>query len=302
MKLEQLRIFATVAKAGELSDAAAQVGRTPAAVSMTLRQIEDDIGGALFEGGRKSRLTPLGSFVLERALRAIGEYDNALLKIRHFARGEHGVASVAAVPSAATRLVPSAVALMRKTHPNSRIDLRDIDSLAVIESVASGDSDFGVAGDVQDDSGLTPELLLEDPFMLICPSTHRFALAGVPVRWSDIEPSEFVANGLCASIASVELAALAAQSSLMLHNTTSLLSFVAQGFGVTLLPALAAPESGVFCAVALADPHATRRLHLWTRPGESLGPVSRTLLESVRKVSLRFAAGFSSTEQNARQG
>lgn len=292
MKLEQLRIFTAVAKAGGLSDAAAQVGRTAAAVSMTLHQIEDDLGGALFEGGRKSRLTPLGSFVLERALRAIGEYDNAILKIFHFARGEHGVASLAAVPSAATRLVPAAVALMRETHPSSRIDLRDIDSPAVIESVASGDSDFGVAGDVQHDSGLTPDLLLEDPFMLICPATHRFARAGIPVKWSDIEPSEFVANGLCASIASVELAVLAAQSSLMLHNTSSLLSFVAQGFGVTLLPALAVPESGAFCAVALADTQATRRLHLWTRSGESLSPVSQTLLESVRTVSMRFAAGF----------
>jgi LysR family carnitine catabolism transcriptional activator len=250
------------------------------------------LGGPLFEGGRKSRLTPLGAYVLERARRAISEYDAALLNIRHFARGEHGVASLAAVPSAATRLVPAAVAILRMQRPHARIDLRDIDSAAVVEAVANDEADFGIAGDDRAESGLVAELLLEDPFMLICPAGHPFAVAGRPVQWRDIDPAEFIANGICSRIASAELTALAAQSNLMLHNTTSLLGFVAQGFGITLLPALAAPESGAFRAVPLADGSATRRLNLLTRPGETLGPVSQALLESVREVSVRFASTF----------
>lgn len=292
MRLEHLRTFASVATAGELAEAAAQLGRTPAAVSMTLRQIEDDLGGPLFEGGRKSRLTPLGVYVLERARRAINEYDAALLHIRHFARGAHGVASLAAVPSAAIRLVPAAVAVLRKQRPHARIELRDIDSAAVVAAVANEEADFGIAGDARAESGLSAELLLEDPFMLICPPGHRFAVSGQPVHWRDIDPAEFIANGVCARIASHELTALVAQSTLMLHNTTSLLGFVAQGFGVTLLPALAAPESGAFCSVPLADGSATRRLNLLTRQGESLGPVAQALLESVREVAVRIALTF----------
>ncbi|MEO6322981.1 MAG: LysR substrate-binding domain-containing protein [Polaromonas sp.] len=151
---------------------------------------------------------------------------------------------------------------------------------------------MGIAGDERAESGLSAELLLEDPFMLVCPPGHRFAVSGQPVQWRDIDPAEFIANGVCARIASPELSALVAQSTLKLHNTTSLLGFVAQGFGITLLPALAAPESGAFCSVPLADGSATRRLNLLTRQGESLGPVSQALLESVREVAVRIASTF----------
>ena len=292
MKLEHLRIFAAVAVVGELAEAAAQVGRTPAAVSMTLRQIEDDLGSPLFEGGRKSRLTPLGNYVFERARRALSEYDSALLNIRHFARGEHGVVSLAAVPSAATRLVPIAFAELRKQRPHARIELRDIDSAAVVEAVVNGEADFGIASDSPVESGLLAELLLEDPFVLVCPAGHRFAVASKPINWSDIDPAEFIANGVCSRAASPELRALAAQSPLMLHNTASLFGFVAQGFGITVLPALAAPESGTFRTLPLADGTLCRRLNLLTRQGESLKPLSQALLESVREVAIRFASIF----------
>ncbi len=292
MKLEHLRIFDAVAMAGELAEAAAQVGRTPAAVSMTLKQIEDDLGGPLFEGGRKSRLTPLGAYVLGRVRTVISDYDGALLNIRHFARGENGLISLAAVPSAATRLVPIAFAELRKWRPHAHLELRDIDSAAVTEAVANEDADFGIAGGSPAENGPSAELLLEDPFMLVCPAGHRFAAASKPVKWSDIDPAEFIANGVCSRTSSPELSALAAQSPLMLHNTTSLLGFVAQGFGITVLPALAAPESGAFRTVPLADGSVSRRLNLLTRRGESLTPLSQALLESVREVSVRFASIF----------
>ena len=64
MKLELLRVFAVTAGQGSLSLAAAQLGRTPSAVSMALAQLEGHIGGSLFESDRKNRLTPLGLLVL----------------------------------------------------------------------------------------------------------------------------------------------------------------------------------------------------------------------------------------------
>jgi len=38
---------------------------------MTLRQIENQLDGKLFDGERKSRLTPLGSFTLKQAKIAV---------------------------------------------------------------------------------------------------------------------------------------------------------------------------------------------------------------------------------------
>jgi len=49
--------------------AAKELGRTPSAVSMMLKQFEDHIGAPLFEAGRKSRLTALGEMIHVEARR-----------------------------------------------------------------------------------------------------------------------------------------------------------------------------------------------------------------------------------------
>ena len=57
------------------------------------------------------------------------------------------------------------------------------------------------------------------------------------MRWEDIEPDDFIANGLCAGLGVPQLDALVQRASLMLLSTTSLLGFVRASMGVTLLPA-----------------------------------------------------------------
>ena len=108
IKLEYLRVFATVAETRALNEAADRLGRTPSAISMTLKQIEDALGGPLFEGERKVALTPLGAFALRHAQTAVAGHNAATAAIRRFARGEEGEVRIAAVPSAATRLLPGA--------------------------------------------------------------------------------------------------------------------------------------------------------------------------------------------------
>lgn len=288
MKLEQLRVFVAVAEAGELAEAGNRIGRTPAAVSMTLKQVESDVGGTLFEGERKGRLTPLGAYVLTQARRALAEYDQAVLNVRHYATGAHGLARIAAVPSAATRLVPAAVAALRAKSPRVRVDVRDIDSAAVADAVAAGIVDFGVATATVAAAGLSAERLLEDPFVVVCPAAHRLAALQRPLRWSDLDAGEFIANGLCARIEARAMSALIAGSPLTVRNTTSLLAFVEQGFGVTLLPALAVSASDILRSLPLADRKATRKLEMLTRQGETLNPAATALSDEVRGVAREF--------------
>ena len=290
MKLEQLRVFVAVAEAGELADAGNRIGRTPAAVSMTLKQIESDVGGVLFEGERKGRLTPLGAYVLAQARRALAEYDQAVLNMRHYVTGAHGLVSIAAVPSAATRLVPLAIKALRAKRPGVRVDVRDIDSAAVADAVATGAVDFGIATLTEAAPGLSAERLLEDPFVLVCPATHRLAALKRPLRWSDLDANDFIANGLCSRINADAVLALIAGSPLTVRNTTSLLAFVEQGFGVTLLPALAVSASSALRSLPLADRKAKRKLDVLTRQGETLNPSAKALLDEVGVVARELDA------------
>lgn len=99
LKLETLRVFVNVAEVGNIREAAERMGRTPSAVSMSLAQIEDQIGARLFESDRKNKLTALGKFVLETARPQIEGYDRTVGMIHAFANNRIGHLTLASIPS-----------------------------------------------------------------------------------------------------------------------------------------------------------------------------------------------------------
>ena len=100
MRLELLKTFRIVAEQGSLAGAADILGRTPSAISMSLSQLEAELGAPLFETDRKNRLTPLGERVLEESVRATDAYDRSVDAIERHATSLAGTVRIAAVPSA----------------------------------------------------------------------------------------------------------------------------------------------------------------------------------------------------------
>ncbi|GAB2462045.1 LysR family transcriptional regulator [Comamonas humi] len=291
MKIELLRYFVAVVEAGELAEAGARVGRTPAALSMALRQLEEDLGGHLFEGERKARLSPLGEHAYAMAKRAVADFDDTVQDLRAFASGRQGMVRVAAVPTAATRLLPFMTLHMRQTHPQIRIDLRDTDSQAVAAALNAGEVDFGIGTLPQGVTDIEATPLIEDPFVLVCPSQHPLSTLKRAVRWDDLRSVDFIANGLCAKFPAAGVQQLVKDSRLMIHNTTSLLTYVRNGLGVTVLPRMAIMETAGLLCLPLADRTARRSVELLKRKGESLSPAAQVLygyaIQSVREGQVR---------------
>jgi DNA-binding transcriptional LysR family regulator len=84
--------------------------------------------------------------------------------------------------------------------------LRCIYSAAVVQAVIAGTVDFGIGSLPAAVSGLMVQILLGDPFVLACPANHPLADTRRPIKWNDIDPDEFIANGLCASNCAPEVA------------------------------------------------------------------------------------------------
>ena len=277
MKVEHLRYLLAVVDAGDLVQAGSRVGRTPAALSMTLRQLEEELGGSLFEGDRKARLSPLGEHVHRLARRAVADFEASVIDMRAFAAGSAGTVRVAAVPTAAMQLLPAMTQRMRLSHPRVRIDLRDTDSLSVVEAVKSGDVDFGIATLPQGVRDVESVALLNDSFVLVCPKEHALCALQRPVRWEDLESEDFIANGLCSRFPAPRVQQLIQDSRLMVHNTTSLLTYVRNGLGITVLPKLAIPAGTGLRCLPLADGSARRSIELLKKRGSSLSPVAQLL-------------------------
>lgn len=279
IKIEMLRCFAIVARRGKLSEAAEQLGRTPSAVSMMLKQLEGHLGEPLFQTDRKNKLSALGEFVLEQAEHELRQFDNTIQAIEGFAKARQGQVRIAAVPSVAGTILPQAILSYSRDFPEVKIELRDMDSASVLRELARERVDIGLATATLSGGSLHRQELLSDAFGLVCAASHPLAAQDRPINWKDLAPHRFIANALSAQIPTEASQRLHENSLLKVHNMTSLLAMVQAELGVTILPEMTAKlaeSSGlVFCP--LVDASARRQIHLLRKAGNPVSPAAREL-------------------------
>lgn len=283
IKLDLLRSFITVAECGNLQEASEILSRTPSAISMSLKQLNEALGVELFETDRKSSLTPIGRFVLKEGRRALADFDESMNTIQRYAHGEMGVVKISTVPSVATRLLPDVVREFRKTAPNVRLELRDTDSEMVAAAVRNGSAECGIASLPLASNDLTCELLLEEPFGLVCRPDHPLAKTTMPLTWQSLEGISFISNGLLAQIRDNDFNRINSDTTIQVHNISTLLSFIQQDMGVTLLPRLAVPQQKDFVFLTLADETAVRQLYFLQQRHHRLSPAALAFKTLIQK-------------------
>jgi DNA-binding transcriptional LysR family regulator len=279
LKLDSLRTFVAVANAGNIAEAAESVGRTPSAVSMTLKALEAEIGAPLFETDRKNLLTPLGRFTLETAAAQIRGYDTAVAAIRAFAANRIGRLTIAAVPSVATHILPACLNRFLRDQPGLELDLRDADSRSVSEAVDGGIVEIGLAGAPAATARLDFAPLFRDRFRVVCPAAHRLAGLGRPLVWQDLTAERFIRNAAADTIEFPELRTAYFAWGLVVRNVASLLAMVETGQGITLLPALATLGMGPGLIALDVDLRGTKRVAgVITRKDQRISPAAAAFL------------------------
>jgi len=283
LKIEMLRCFAAVARTGKLSEAAQQLGRTPSAVSMMLKQLEDHLGESLFKTDRKNRLSALGSFVLEQAERELQQFDSTVHAIESFANARHGRVRVAAVPSVASAIMPRVINSFIKDFPDVQIELRDMDSTTILHELSRGRIDIGIASAGLSGGALYRQDLLSDRFGMVCPINHPLAKPGRILAWRDLQPHRFIANDLARLITTPTFQKIHAKALLSVHNITSLLAMVRANLGITILPemTLKMTESLDLAFVPLPDSQPERQIHILRKADSPASPAARELEKQI---------------------
>lgn len=293
IRLEALRTFVEVAEHGNIKDAAEKLCRTPSALSMTLKQIEDRLGCALFETDRKHSLTEMGRFLLATGDILLRDYDHAMDLVAAHAEARSGRLRLASVPSVAAMLVPQILRGFLACRPGAEVDLVDTDSADVRFLVETGQADLGVAGAGPGRDGLEFEPLFSDPFLLVCRADSDVARRPGPIDWSALDAETLILNEASRGLASPAFQAIAAGARLSVRNVTSLIAMVQSGMGVTLLPALATVTlPATVCARPLADPACLRTVGLFERTGKVQSPIVAAFRAEFAKAARRQVAAL----------
>ena len=293
IKMEMLRCFVTVARSGNLSDAAETLGRTPSAVSMMLKQFEAHLGHPLFQSDRKNKMTPLGTFVFDEACREVEHFERTVAVISDFAKAKSGMIRMAAVPSVAGSILPVAINRFSSVNPDVTFDVRDMDSASIHRELLRERIDFGLASTDGSSVEIEGVRLISDTFGIVCRADHPLNALPGPVRWQDLEGVGFIKNGLCHQITAAPFQAIAAASKLTVHNTTSLLALVRRGAGVTVVPKLVVNGSDTeLVFLEIADTTVCRSIDVLRRADTRVPPVAERFLEEVRRAAEEVAASY----------
>lgn len=296
IRMEALRTFVEVAGHGNIRDAAERLFRTPSAVSMTLKQIEDTLGTPLFQSDRKSSLTETGQFLLQTAAVLLRDYDRAMELVADHAHARRGRLRLASVPSVAAHLLPRALEAFLRDRPRVEIELVDTDSTDVRHLVETGQADLGIAGASEPTAALHFEALFSDPLLLIARADAGLGQPGQPLNWAQIEGQPIILNETIRSLQSDPFQQLAGASRLSVRNVTSLLAMVQGGMGVTLLPALATVNlPGTLLAMQIDDPACRRSVGIYRRAGHIESPLVQAFAKQFGAMSREMANGFGLT-------
>ncbi len=175
MELRHVRYFLAVAEYLNFSKAARQLHIAQPPLSRQIRQLEEDLGVALFvRNKRHVELTKAGQAFLGEARKLIVQAGHATEAARHAQKGESGVVRIG-IASGLGGTVGKAVAEHCRRFPAINVECKDIFSTAQNDNLRKREIDVGFLRPPVDQVNLDCELLFEEEFVVILPRTHRLA-------------------------------------------------------------------------------------------------------------------------------
>lgn len=127
MELRHLRYFVAVAEEQNVTRAAVRLHVSQPPLSRQIRDLEDELGVALFDHGAKAvRLTEAGRVFLTEACAALRRVDDAVQVAKAVAGGQRGEIHVGFAPSLTVEILPRALRYFQESSPDVRVQLHDL--------------------------------------------------------------------------------------------------------------------------------------------------------------------------------
>jgi DNA-binding transcriptional LysR family regulator len=291
VELRHLRYFVAVAEERHFGRAAERLHIAQPPLSQQIRRFETELGAPLFHRTTRSvELAPAGEALLERAREILAAFDSAVEDARRAARGEYGRLAIGFTGSATYAMLPALAAALRDELPGVVLDLQgELLTPAQVARLLDGRLDLGLLRPPVHERGLSTEVLHSEPLLAVLPESHRLAGSdAVPLELLKDEPfvtypSHFrsvVHDAVEDACAAHGFEPVAAHE---VAETATLVSFVAAGLGVSLVPA-SVRNMTVEGAIYRPLVHDATRVELaaaWRRDDER--PLLKRALDVIRR-------------------
>jgi DNA-binding transcriptional LysR family regulator len=294
LSLRDIDYFLEVARRGQLTGAASNLGVTSAALSKAIRRLEDELGLRLFErSGKGMPLTPFGDSFVLRAHLMQAEHHDALRYAGDVRAGRAGLLRVGTTVAVFDTIVSPALADLQPRRPGMRVTLSVAGSDEVLEQTRRGSLDACVVPIYETlPHGLTQVVLGADALIAVARDGHaafrqrRFTLDRLAVQpWVlPTSPSAarsrlevvFTRAGVKPPDAAIEVD-LALSMALPLVRATDLLAFVPQS--VLLMPGAKGVRE-----IEMSELHVPRTIGLFFRQDVHRSPLMNEFMQILEEM------------------
>ncbi|MBE7732278.1 hydrogen peroxide-inducible genes activator [Devosia faecipullorum] len=290
ISLKQMRYAVALAKAGHFGKAAEICAISQPALSQQILMLEAHCGAALFDRLKSGvRLTPFGRDFLDLAHEAIRSAD-ALegFVLSHGGKPKHPL-RFGLIPTVAPYLLPTIFPALTRKLPELNFTISENRTEALLSGLHEGSLDIALIATDLPSSGpkLVSAPLFDDPFVLATASHERSA---EPLSLANLSPDRILLldEGHCFRDQTISACRLDPERNARTFAATSLstiVEFVANGQGVTLLPQIALQKEARDPRIAvhrLNEPGAGRQLRLVWREATPFGATFAQIAAIIR--------------------
>lgn len=290
ISLRQLRVFLAVAQQQHFRRAAESLHLSQPAVSRHIAELESELGLKLFDRNTREVVPTEAGRYLESAIgRVLDELEGVLAHVHSESERRRGKVHVASVPTLSAGLMPQCIAECMRRYPELLIQLHDQAQTMVLDSVRGGEVDFGLAIEPPNTGEFDSELILRDPFVLVCRPDHPLAaLDRVPWRKLQGQPLILLdySSGSRRLIDQVfgrrGIEPTVVQQT---GHTHTAFRMVEAGLGISVSPALSPPPPTLVTRPLTPQEH--RDVVLLKRRQRSLSPLAALVWEELKGLAGR---------------
>ncbi|MGL4316105.1 MAG: LysR family transcriptional regulator [Pseudomonas sp.] len=291
MTIKQLRAFLCVAQTLSFAQACTRLHLSQPALSLTIKNLEEELGGALFVRTTRSVvLTPEGETLLPIARHLLADWESAEDLMRQHFTLQLGRVAIAALPSFAANQLPTALKLFCSRHPRINVTVHDVINEHVVDMVRDRRVELGVVLEPDSLDGMSFQPFYTDRFVAVVPPDSPLS-AGKKVTWKRLLGEPFIALQRPSAVRLLIEERIASQHGRLQvafesHQLATVGRMVAQGLGVSVVPSLCVQqmeELGARCIV-VEQPRVEQRVGLIHLSGRSLSMAAQALADSLMEL------------------
>lgn len=272
LTLKQLRYFAALAETLHFGRAAKLCNVSQPALSMQIKDFEAHLGVTLVErGSTKLLLTLEGQEIAKRARDILMSVQDLTEIAAHRRHPLAGRLRLGVIPSIGPYLLPKLLPKAHQAYPDLELSLRESLTRTLVDDLLDGHLDLLVLALPVGADEIETMALFEDRFSVALPRDHDLA-ARESVTQEELSEEHLLLleEGHCLRDQALAVCQSAQTDEFRASSLTTVVQMVANGYGITILPALSLPaevgSSGPIAILPFSEPVPFRTVGLaWRR-------------------------------------